>query len=236
MDPVNKVEVPQDNLDQVKALVKEYVEKLNQNPIIEEARRRWQEHAPDWARYHRPEHTDDVLEESLFFAIADGITDERQLELLGIMAAFHDVGMTMEPSNPDNLRQDHEARGAILVREIMTRAGSYTEEEIKIVTESIEDTKILFVNGVLIQQQARHELGKYLLDADVSNFGRSDFSQKSEDEFAELQLVLKPPPDRSTFNKNTLGLIKNHHFQSQAGIKYRTRIQEENIFNLEKVA
>lgn len=226
----------QDNILQIQNQAKEFVLKFNSQPIAQEAYQRWHASEPKWARYHVFEHTEDVLHEALFFAIADGITDERSLELIGIMATYHDIGMTMEPSNPDNLRQDHEARGAALVKEIMTRDGSYTEEEIKIVTESIEDTKILMVNGVLIQQKARHKLGAYLLDADVSNLGRDDFSQKSELEFAELQLVLKNPPDRPQFNQNTLRLIKNHKWQTPAAIKYRSRLQEENITSLERAA
>ncbi len=227
-------EAPQDNLEQIQSQVKEYIEKFHQKQIIKEARKRWQDHTPAWARYHDPEHTDDVLEESLFFAIADGITDERKLELIGIMAIFHDLSMTMEPDDLENLRKGHEKKGAGLAADAMQRFG-YSEGDIKIVTESIEDTEIKRVGEVLVQQTARHDLGKYLLDGDVANFGRSDFSQKSKDEFAELQLVLKDPPDRPTFNKNTLGFIKNHTFQSPAAIKYRQPQQIINIAELEKV-
>lgn len=234
-----KLETPglqQDNILHIQNQAKEFALKFNLQPIAQKAYQRWQESEPEWASYHKIGHTDDVLQEALFFAIADGITDERSLRLIGIMATYHDVGLTMEPSNPDNLRQDHEARGAVFVREVMIQDGSYTEEEITIVVESIEDTKILYVDGVLIQQKARHELGKYLLDGDVANFGRDDFSQKSELEFAELQLVLKNPPNRADFNKTTLGLIKNHKWQTAPAIKYRTKPQEDNIDILEKAA
>ncbi len=231
------MELSEQDIEQIQIQVQEFTVKFNQKPMIQEARQRWQDYTPTWARYHRPEHTDDVLQEALLFAIADGITDERSLELIGIMAIFHDIGMTMEPDDPDNLRKNHEERGAKLAVEAMQRFGDYSDEEIKIVKESIEDTEITMrVDKVLVQQLARHRLGMYLLDGDLSNLGRPDFSEKSELEFEEQQYVFKNPPDGPKFNKNTLGLIKNHTFQSPAAIKYRQEQQGKNVAELEKVA
>lgn len=236
MDPMNNVEVPPSNLEveQIYSQVNEYIGKFNLKPIIQEARKRWEENSPQWAKFHKFEHTDDVLKESLFFAIADGIKDERKLELLAIMATYHDVGMTMEPSNPDNLRKSHEKRGADFAAEEMRKSGEYTEDEIKEVSESIEDTEVIMVNGVLVQRPVRHELGKYLLDGDLSNLGREDFSDKSELEFTEQQLVFADPPDRPKFDGNTLGLIKNHIGQTSAWGRYRQPQQNLNISTLEQ--
>lgn len=230
-----EVTVGQDDLEILQRQTREFIEKVNQKPIIRKARQRWEEYPPAWARYHLFDHTEDVLNETLFLAIADGITNERQLELLSIMATYHDIGMTMEPDNPDNLRQGHEKRGAQFVAEVMRESGEYSEEEIKIVVESIEDTEIkMREDNVLIQQSARHLLGKYLLDGDLGNLGREDFSDKSNAEFKELQLVLKNPPNRQKFDKNTLGLAKNHIFQSPAGMKYRQPQQDINVDQLER--
>lgn len=234
MDPMVEVSPSNLEVEQIYSQVNEYIEKFNQKPIIREARKRWEENPPEWAHFHIPGHTDDVLKETLFFAIADGIKDERKLELLAIMATYHDVGMTMELSDPNNLRKGHEKRGADFAVEEMRKSSEYTEGEIKEVSESIEDTEVIMVNGVLTQRPARHELGKYLLDGDLSNLGREDFSQKSELEFAEQQLVFADPPDRPKFDTNTLGLVKNHVGQTLAWGRYRQPQQILNTSTLER--
>src|SRR3989344_3808386 len=189
LDSINmppKEDQSTETLEQKKNVI---IDQLKQLPIIADILARLRQELPENLKYHaQPEgegegttHTEDVLNETILFAVADGISDEHSLELLGIMAAFHDAGFLTK-------YQANEPDGAGMAVEAMKATGKYSEEDYKLVFDGIESTAVDMVNGVLKQRSAPNALSAYLLDGDLSNFGRADFRRKSDLVFEELQL------------------------------------------------
>lgn len=208
-------------------LAKETIKKLKEKPIFREVGEILKTKQQNWTRYHKIEHSEEILEEAIMFATADGVMDEEDLEDIGIMAYCHDIGMT------ERLPKGHEKRGAKMTAKLMEKHG-YHPNRIKVVSECIEDTEVIMENGILRQKKARHAPGKYLLDADVGNFGRDDFRQKSDLVFEEMQ-VLNPQAqlDKKQFLLNTLAFISNHNWQSEPARQFRQAKQMENTRLLE---
>lgn len=206
--------------------VQETIEKLTSNQIFIDARQILHEQSPEWTRYHKTEHSEDVLVEALTFAVEDGIEDDKSLELVGIMAITHDLGIALGKT-----LEGHEAIGAKWVGEQMKGLG-YDEDQIKIVTESVIDTKIKMINGKPAQTGARYPLGKFLLDGDVSNFGREDFRQKTDLVLAEINAKNGSDLTIEKFLSGTLDLISSHSWQSASARRLRQDKQDENIRKL----
>jgi hypothetical protein len=95
---------------------------------------------------------------------------ERERELLGVAASFHDAGFLVR-------YEENESIGAEMAEKAMRDARSFTEEEIRLVQSMILDTRVVD-DGSGYHTRASSELSKYLLDADLSNFGREDFFEK----------------------------------------------------------
>ena len=161
---------------------------------------------PDTLFYHTIVHTKDVLCESLKFGILGGLSD-RQLELLAIAAAYHDSGYLVR-------MEDNEIIGAESAENAMREAGTYSDAEIKLVSDMIIDTKLNDL-GSLFVRTISSELAEYLLDADLSNLGREDFFKKGE--LLKKELNLSP----EVFHTLTLKLIENHEWQTTAAEKLR---------------
>lgn len=214
-------------VDSLEARTQAVIEKLKGKPIIRDALELQAEKSPQNLRYHDGKaHPKDVLHEIILFATKDGVSDERFLEILAIDAVYHDIGFLDQYAK-------NEGVGAEKTKEAMRKTGQYSEEEIRIVGEDIEDTEVLFEDGVLKQRQARNRSGKYLLDADVSNLGRVDFSEKSKLLFEELTLQSpNNPPNEVNFLKATYGFVKNHQWQTEAAQKLRQAQQDINVQNL----
>src|SRR3989338_6570561 len=124
MDP--KENQSKETLEQKKDIV---IDKLKQLPIISDILLKLRAELPKYLKYHaEPEgegegvtHTEDVLNDTILFVVADGISDEHSLELLGIMAAFHDIGFLVK-------YQANEPDGARIAVEAMKATGRYSEE------------------------------------------------------------------------------------------------------------
>lgn len=206
--------------------------RLKSLPIIRDIFARLRKKLPDNLRYHREfedeegyRHTEDVLHETILFALADGISDEHSLELLGIAASYHDAGFLTQFSNNEEI-------GAGMAVEAMKQNGGYTEEDREIVLQAIMATKVEMVDGVLRQRPAPdgNRLAGYLLDADLSNFGRPDCREKSDLVFTEL--VSQNPEnslEKQAFLKATYGFISNHQWKTDAAKRLRSVQQQINI-------
>ena len=108
----------------------------------------------------------------------------------------------------------------------MVRYGGYSPDEILLVERMILDTALVEApEGP--RQIASTELSRYLLDADLSNFGRDDFFETGELQRQELG------QERELFRKNTLALIKAHRWLTPAGQALRQATKERNIATLE---
>jgi predicted metal-dependent HD superfamily phosphohydrolase len=193
-------------------------QQAGRHPVVQAALAILARELPTDLKYHTLAHTEDVLREAILFGVMDHLPP-RQLELLAVAAACHDLGfITSSGAN--------EPIGAAFAREQMTRFGGYSPDEILLVERMILDTALVETpEGP--RQLPSTDLSRYLLDADLSNFGRDDFFERGELQRQELG------QERELFRKNTLVLIKAHRWLTPAGQALRQATKERNIATLE---
>lgn len=184
--------------------------------ILDELRAR----LSDGLKYHSVQHTESVLSEAVYFAVSDGLP-ERQIDLLGIAAAYHDAGFLTRPN-------DNEEIAAEMVRTAMEKSNDFSSEEIELVAHMILDTT-LTDNGAEYENRPSSELSKYLLDADLSNLGRDDFFEKVG------QLDEELGGDPATRLRNTCELLKNHRWLTPAAQRLREKRKLENLAHVERL-
>lgn len=176
--------------------------------------------------FHSIEHTKDVFQEAVLFALTDGRTP-REIELISIAAAYHDVGF-LEGA------EGHEQRSADIVAQEMEKEGSFEEQEVVLVRRMILDTHLNETHQGM-KQRATTGLSRYLLDADLSNFGRDDFFERLKLYAEELGL------EQSALASNTHTLMSRHYWKTEAAKSLREPKKRENIkvlaekFDLEAV-
>ena len=200
--------------------IRQASDRLREIPIIRGVLTRLQRELPSHLIYHAFEHTEDVFNECLRFGITDSLP-ERQLELLAIAAAFHDAGFIKSPVA-------NEPIGAQLACEAMRGCGNYSDEEINLVNQMILDTT-LQDTGTGLRQIPTTDLSRYLLDADLSNFGREDFFDKGELQRQELGY------DREVFRKKSFDLLNCHRWLTNAACSLRQKKKDENVQLLRKM-
>lgn len=193
------------------------LETISRIPAVSEALSKLEKNLPDFLRYHSFTHTREVLRDVIEFALIDQLP-ARSIELLGLAAVTHDAGFIQR-------RTDNEALGARYARDLMMRVGGYTEDEIQLVERMILDTALVHIDGEL-KQKPHTELSKYLLDADLGNFGRDDFFAKSELQREELG------EDAVPFRVQTLHLLSAHEWLTNAAKATRQTKKEENLAKL----
>lgn len=214
MKEADSATIEQDIRDKGDQLVSESIHSL---PIIAEVLETLNKSLPKNLYYHSKQHTDDVLRETVLFALVDGLSVDK-MRLLAVAAAFHDAGFIESPV-------DNEKIGANMARRAMKDAGCFTHEEIETVGQMILDTRLVESRGGL-RQIATTDLSRYLLDADLSNFGREDFFEKAELQRREMGY------DRELFLRKTFELINNHRWLTNAALKLR---QEQKAANISKL-
>ena len=190
---------------------------LSQVPAISETLAILQKKLPSDLRYHSFAHTIEVLRDAIEFALTDKLT-ARSIELLALAAVTHDAGFIQS-------RVNNEEIGAKYARDTMMKAGSYSHEEIRLVERMILDTALVQIDGAL-RQVPHTELSKYLLDADLGNFGRDDFFHKSDLQREELGEDLIP------FRVKTLQLLSAHTWLTNAALATRQSKKEQNLAKL----
>ena len=119
--------------------------------------------------YHSVTHTVDVLSQTLTLAEMDAVDKHSKL-ILAIAAAFHDAGFLTQ-------RVGHEKAGAMMAAEALTQDSRFTTTDIALVQNIIMDTQIRTEGAV---HRCTTPLSPWLLDADLANFGRSDFFEQTE--------------------------------------------------------
>jgi len=198
------------NYDQLDDAIFKQIEdacnKYMQSPLISNILNRLESELPKNLYYHNVNHSKDVLCECIKFGILGGLT-EKELELLAIASAYHDSGYLFR-------MDDNEVLAAEFVEKTMKDAGAYSEEEIKIVSDMIIDTKLNDLGSIFVRTISS-DIAEYLLDADLSNLGREDFFDKGELLKKELNLA----PD--VFYSLTLKLLDKHQWQTEVAKKLR---------------
>ena len=191
------------------------VQALKGLPIVVEILDQLKRGLPESLIYHTVAHTEGVFDEALCLASGEGLTS-RQFELLAIAAAYHDSGFLSQ-------RLDNERIGAEYAEKAMRRHGGYSPAEIELVTQAILDTKVNYGPSGPVQL-ANTEISGCLLDADIANFGGSDFFEKNKIYMTELERI-----DRHKFLEETLTLLLRHDWQTKTARRLRQEMKIKNI-------
>jgi hypothetical protein len=179
---------------------------------------------PNNLRYHNKEHTLDVIRETILFALADGALPEIIKEQ-AISAAWHDVGYVKRYENNEPI--------AIKMFKKSMAYKSLPKDARNRIIADILDTQMKMINGspYLIKDKS---LYGYILDADVSNFGRDDYFEKWMKVAEELNIDLNNPETKKKFYKFAIDLLKNHEWKTESARRLRQSKNEENLRMMER--
>lgn len=199
------------------AAAQDQISELKKLPAIQEALALLRTKLPSNLTYHAYEHTEDVLAEAVTLALADNLSS-RDTQILALAAAWHDVGFI-------HAMQNNEPLAAAAVRTSVPIQAFCNPEEIALVERMILDTALVPYNGSFRQIPAT-PLSRYLLDADLANFGREDFFAKSELQRRELG------EDEASFRVKTLSLVENHVWLTPAAERLWAAGKQRNLETL----
>ena len=187
-------------------------------PAVSEALSLLRTKLPSHLHYHAYSHTEDVLGEVVKLALLDSLA-ERDVELLAVAAAWHDVGFIYSNSSNEPL-------AARQMRDTVGPLALYSDAELTTIEQMILDTALI-PDGETFKQHASNPLSRYLLDADLANFGRDDFFEKSELQRLESNEL------EQTFRHKTLSLVRNHRWLTKAAHTLWQVKKEQNLQALE---
>jgi len=167
--------------------------------------------------YHCPEHTQDVIKETVVIGLAENIA-EYELCLLKTAALFHDSGFL-------NGYGKHEISSCIIAKEILPRY-EYKETEINLICELIMATQV--------PQNPKNKLEEIICDADLDYLGRDDFDVISETLFAEF-LAYKIITDRNHWNKVQRSFLVSHHYWTNTSKVKRAPLKEVHLNHIKSM-
>jgi len=193
---------------------------LKSNAAVKEALTLLRSQLPTTLFYHAYEHTEDVLHEAVQLATSDGLSP-RDIELIAIAAAWHDVGFIWQSNNNEPLAAD-------AVKRYLSGSTQCTPKEIDLIAQMILDTALISA-GDSWKQVATRPLSCYLLDADLANFGRDDFFDKSELQRRELG------EEVDSFRQKTLMLVRSHTWHTPAARAKWQAKKDANVAALERL-
>ena len=169
--------------------------------------------------YHRPAHTEDVIQQALTLAKLDAL-DAHSMLLIAVAAAFHDAGFLVT-------RSGHESISADMAATAMAGDKRFSQTDIDLVADMIMDPQVYQTGAV---HRTNTPLSAWLLDADLANFGRDDF-------FEQFQLVaLENNIEPERLVTPTIDLMDRHTWQSPAGAASFELKKRENRQALTQVA
>jgi hypothetical protein len=187
------------------------LEALLQSPLIREALAVLNKRLPADLHYHNMQHTLNVLEATIACALRDQLP-QRDVELLAIAAAWHDVGYVVQ-------RHNNEPIGAQMAKEAMLRHGGFLPTEIADVVTAILDTQVsMDPESACLVQKAHGRLSPWLLDGDLSSFGSVSFLSASLSllhECTGISVSSAEALDRKEvveFLAHTLRMLNRHQF------------------------
>lgn len=190
---------------------------------------------PNGLVYHTKAHTEDVIRETILFALADGVSDG-VMEQQVIAAAWHDVGYLERKNKNESIAVDYFKES--IARE-QPKPDSELEPKPKLdpeisdeIISNIEDTEVIFDSeGKPHLHMARSALG-YMLDADVSNFGRKDFFDCMEAIAKENNVDIENLKSRTDFYAFVISLLENHEWHTEGARKLREEQKHDNLVKL----
>ena len=167
--------------------------------------------------YHSPDHTKDVLRQTMELAEQDDL-NSRDVLLLAIAAAFHDAGFLEQ-------RPKNEPIGAQMAVQAMSASGRFSQVEQDLVEQMILDTQLVMEGPAQISNS---RLSPWLLDADLANLGRDDFWDQTRLLAKELEIEI------ASMLPMTRALMQRHDWQSPAGKRLFAAKKEANFVALEE--
>jgi predicted metal-dependent HD superfamily phosphohydrolase len=190
---------------------------IKAEPLVTETVERLVSALDPTLHYHSPDHTKDVLRQTMELAQEDDL-DARDVLLLAIAAAFHDAGFLEQ-------RQKNEPIGAQMAVQAMSQTGRFSQAEQDLVEQMILDTQLVMEGPAQISNS---RLSPWLLDADLANLGREDFWLQTELLARELNM------DMSNMMPMTRALMQRHDWQSPAGKRLFAAKKASNFVALEQ--
>ena len=143
---------------------------------------------------------------------------EKEMQLLVVAAAFHDIGFVEDYAN-------HEVNGALIAAEALPSFG-FSEREIASVISMIMATRL--------PQSPTTLLEAILADADLGVLGREDFFIRNsylKQELANYGRVFKV----RTWYEEQLAFLENHTYFTKVAQKLWDPMKQEHIVKLKEM-
>jgi uncharacterized protein len=167
--------------------------------------------------YHNLWHTQhEVMPAAIQFARMSR-SDEMDIQLLTVAAAFHDIGFT-------EVKQNHELTGARIVAQVLPDFG-FSSIQIEIIMGLILATRL--------PQNPRTLLEECLADADMDVLGRDDFTARNRCLRDEIANAGRHFSDQSWLEEQ-LDFAKSHTYFTVAARDLRDEYKKQNIFMMQQ--
>lgn len=169
-------------------------------------------------KYHRLDHTEDVVNECERLA-EESLLGEDDTEMLLLAAWFHDTGYVRGT-------QEHEAQSEIIAKEFFEKL-KYDPEKAEKVYQCIRETKL--------PQNPVSPLGKLLCDADMGGLGSESYWKKSKRLRKEKAKLEGTKYEDSVWVENEIAFLSNHSYFTPAGQKLYDEQKKANIAQLKEL-
>jgi uncharacterized protein len=199
---------------QYKSILPERLGDICNHPIILRILESLGQNLPPQYCYHSVEHSIEVLRDSVSYAFLDGVS-EKEIQLIAIAAAYHDSGFLLSAHN-------HEEESVRLVMEALSLEQEWSPTDQATICQIILDTKVVQPTEKY-WKPPKHPLSRYVLDADVSNLGQSNFLDKTELICREIGA------ERENFLRQALSFIERHRWYTLPAKQLLQSVKEQNI-------
>lgn len=171
---------------------------------------------PKHLSYHSVEHTQLVIERSIYIGEKEGLSKE-QLRLLQTAALYHDFGFT-------EVYADHEEKGCEIVKKELPAHG-YSKKDIEAICGMIMATKI--------PQTPKNNMEDIIADADLEYLGTNMFQEIGDTLYEELK-HFNPALSRKEWDQIQIKFMSNHSYHTSYCKRYREWRKEENLQSLKQ--
>jgi len=190
---------------------------MNSTGLFDSVLKRLENELPQYLTYHDAEHTNTVIEKSVFLAEKDSLS-ESEVELIKIAALYHDAGFMIG-------REEHEEKSCKLATKELTNYG-FSEEQIKIICGMINATRI--------PQKTHNIYEDIIADADLFYLGTDSYDSYSNKLYRELKYH-QPDISEKYWLKIQLDFLQSHHFHTTYGIEVLSPVKNKHLKKLIKM-
>ncbi|MDQ3535664.1 MAG: HD domain-containing protein [Bacteroidota bacterium] len=158
--------------------------------------------------YHNFDHTQYVLEKSIFIAEIENIPKD-DVTLLKIAALYHDIGFTLK-------RENHEETGIQIASTELLELG-FGEADIEKISGMIMATKI--------PQRPKNILEKIIADADLEYLGTDKFDEFGQKLFREMK-YFQPTLTPTQWLEIQIEFLSNHSYHTNYCRKFTEPVKQ----------